>query len=115
MRQLGHRPYGDAMSNYRRDAIIRHPSVPISAAAELNDVDVPTVRDWVRHGSLVIEQSGDMEMVQLEEVTALASRRRASRNGALRDRLRQEDGTAAVLGELVNIADLQELARERKD
>jgi phage terminase Nu1 subunit (DNA packaging protein) len=104
MQQLGHRPYGDAMSNYRRDAIIRHPSVPISAAAELNDVDVPTVRDWARHGSLVIEQIGDMEVVQLEEVTALASRRRASRNG-----------TAAVLGELVNIADLQELARERKD
>jgi hypothetical protein len=55
-----------------------------------------------------------MEVVQLEEVTALASRRRASRNRGLRDRLRQEDGTVAVLAELVNIADLQQLARQRE-
>jgi phage terminase Nu1 subunit (DNA packaging protein) len=115
MRLLAHRPYGDAMNNSRRDSIIRHPSVPISAAAELTDVDVPTVRDWARRGSLVIEQRGDMEVVQLEAVTALASRRRASRNRGLRDRLRQEDGTVAVLAELVNIADLQELARQQRE
>lgn len=114
MRQLGHPPYGGAMTNDRRNALIRHPSVPIAAAAELTSVDVPTVRDWARAGSLVIEQRGDMEVVELERVTALASRRRASRNSALRDRLRQDDGTVAVLGELVNIADLQERARKRE-
>jgi phage terminase Nu1 subunit (DNA packaging protein) len=102
------------MTNDRRNALIRHPSVPIAAAAELSSVDVPTVRDWARAGSLVIEQRGDMEFVELERVTALASRRRASRNSALRDRLRQDDGTVAVLGELVNIADLQERARKRE-
>ena len=102
------------MTNYRREALIRHPSVPIAAAAELTNVDVPTVRDWARTGSLVIDQRGDMEVVELERVTALASRRRASRNGALRDRLRQEDGTVTVLGDLVNIADLQERARQRE-
>jgi hypothetical protein len=101
------------MINYRRDALVRHPSVPIAAAAELSSVDISTVREWARAGSLVIEQRGEMEVVELEGVTALASRRRASRNSALRDRLRQEDGTVAVLGELVNIADLQERARER--
>jgi phage terminase Nu1 subunit (DNA packaging protein) len=114
MRRLGHPPYGDAMTNHRRDALIRHASVPIAAAAELTSVDVPTVRDWARAGSLVIEQRGDMEVVELERVTVLASRRRTSRNGALRDRLRQEDGTVAVLGDLVNIADLQERTRERE-
>src|SRR5215210_8261555 len=113
MQQVGHHPYGDAMTNYRRDALIRHPSVPIAAAAELTSVDVPTVRDWARTGSLHIEKRGDMEVVELERVTVLASRRRASRNGALRDRLRHEDGTVAVLGDLVNISDLQELARRR--
>jgi len=29
------------MTNDKRDALIRHPSVPIAAAAELTDVDVP--------------------------------------------------------------------------
>jgi phage terminase Nu1 subunit (DNA packaging protein) len=113
MRQLGHPSYGSAMTNDRRDAVIRHPSVPIAAAAELTDVDVPTVREWARAGSLVIEQRGEMEVVELERVTALASKRRASRNGSLRDRLRQDDGTVPALGELVNIADLQDRARKR--
>ena len=114
MRRLGHPTYGDAMTDDRRSALIRHPSVPIAAAAELTDTDVLTVREWARTGSLVIEQRGDMEVVELARVTALASRRRAPRNGALRDRLRQDDGTLAVPGELVNIADLQDRARERE-
>src|SRR4026208_1333867 len=105
MRQLGHRPYGGAMTNSTRHSPTPPPSVPIAAAAELTSVDVPTVRDWARSGSLVIEQRGEREFVELGRVPALASRRRASRNSALRDRLRQEDGTVAVLGELVNIAD----------
>jgi hypothetical protein len=111
---LGHPPYGGGMTNERRDSLIRHPSVPIAAAAELTSVDVPTVRGWAREGSLLIEQRGDMEVVELDRVTALASRRRASRNGALRDRLRQDDGTVEVLGDLVDIADLQERARQRE-
>jgi phage terminase Nu1 subunit (DNA packaging protein) len=102
------------MTDDRRDAIIRHPSVTIEAAAELTDVDVPTVRGWARGGSIVIEQRGDMEVVQLDEVRALAIRRRASRNRAIHDRLREADGGAAPLAEVVNIADLQELVRKRE-
>jgi phage terminase Nu1 subunit (DNA packaging protein) len=102
------------MTDDRRDAIIRHPSVTIEAAAELTDVDVPTVRGWARGGSIVIEQRGDMEVVQLDEVRALAMRRRASRNRSIRDRLREADGGAAPLAEVVNIADLLELVRNRE-
>jgi phage terminase Nu1 subunit (DNA packaging protein) len=102
------------MTDDRRDSLIRHPSVTIEAAAELTDVDVPTVRGWARSGSIVIEQRGDMEVVQLDKVRALAMRRRASRNGAVRDRLRGADGGAAQLAEVVNIADLQGLVRERE-
>lgn len=102
------------MTDDRRDSLIRHPSVTIEAAAELTDVDVPTVRGWARSGSIVIEQRGDMEVVQLDEVRALAMRRRASRNRAVRDRLKGADGDAAPLAEVVNIADLQELVRKRE-
>jgi phage terminase Nu1 subunit (DNA packaging protein) len=102
------------MTDDRRDSLIRHPSVTIEAAAELTDVDVPTVRGWARGGSIVIEQRGDMEVVQLDEVRALAIRRRASRNRAIHDRLREADGGAAPLAEVVNIADLQELVRKRE-
>jgi phage terminase Nu1 subunit (DNA packaging protein) len=102
------------MTDDRRDSLIRHPSVTIEAAAELTDVDVPTVRGWARSGSIVIEQRGDMEVVQLDEARALAMRRRASRNRAIGDRLRGADGGAAQLAEVVNIADLQELVRERE-
>ena len=55
-----------------------------------------------------------MEVVQLDEVRALAMRRRSSRNKTIRDRLREVDGGAAPLAEVVNIADLQELVRERE-
>jgi|SRR5687768_9297381 len=115
MRFLGHPPYGVSMSENGRGSLIRHPAVTITAAAELANVDVATLRGWVGLGSLGTEHRGDMEVVQLDEVTALASRHRASRNGALRDRLRRDDGTVTVVGDLVNIADLQALARTRED
>jgi phage terminase Nu1 subunit (DNA packaging protein) len=112
MRRVGHPPYGRTMRDHRRLAIVRHPSVTIEAAAELTDVDVPTVRGWAREGTLIIEQRGDMEVVQLEEVKALAARRRAKRGG-LHDRL--ADSSMTPPGEVVNIADLQGLARERAE
>jgi phage terminase Nu1 subunit (DNA packaging protein) len=102
------------MTDDRRDSLIRHPSVTIEAAAELTDVDVPTVRGWARGGSIMIEQRGDMEVVQLDEVRALAMRRRASRNGAVRDRPKGAEDGEAPLAEVVNIADLQQLVRERE-
>ena len=101
------------MRDHRHLSLVRHPSVTVEAAAELTDVDVPTVRAWAREGALTIEQRGDMEVVQLEEVKALAARRRATKRGGLRDRLADSGETPA--GEVVNIADLQGLARERSD
>lgn len=113
MWRVGHPPYGRTMRDHRRLAIVRHPSVTIEAAAELTNVDVPTVRGWAREGTLIIEQRGDMEVVQLEEVKALAARRRATKRGVLRDRL--ADSSRMQAGEVVNIADLQGLARERAE
>jgi hypothetical protein len=53
-----------------------------------------------------------MSVVQLEEVKDLAERQRTSRYWALRDRLKDGEG-AEGLADVVNIADLQQLARER--
>ena len=91
----------------------RHPFVTLEAAAELTNVGVPTIREWARKGDLTIEQRGDMEIVPLVDVTALASRHRASRRGSLHDRLREAEGSPSP-GELVNVVDLQEWARERE-
>ena len=113
MSSIGHFTYGHDMADYRRDSLQRHPAVTIEAAAELTNLDIPTLREWARLGELVIEQRGDMEVVQLEVVTALASRHRASKRGALHNRLKETEGTARA-GEVVKVADLQELARERE-
>lgn len=113
MWRVGHPAYRRTMRDHRRLALVRHPCVTIEAAAELTNVDVPTVRGWARTGTLIIEQRGDMEVVQLEEVKALAARRRATKRGGLRDRLADSGTTPA--GEVVNIVDLQGLARERAE
>jgi len=110
MWRVGHLTYGDDMGEDRY--IIRHPSVTIEAAAALTNVEVGTIREWARRGSIRVEARGDMSVVQLEEVKKLASRHRSSRKGALRDRLKDAEG-AERLADVVNIADLQELARER--
>ena len=96
----------------RERYVIRHPSVTIEAAAALTNVEVGTIREWGKAGSIVIESRGDMSVVQLEEVKKLAERQRASRYRALRDRLKDAEG-AEDLADVVNITDLQELARER--
>jgi hypothetical protein len=110
---IGHRPYGDAMTEYRGDSLQRHPWVTIEAAAELTNVDIPTLREWAHLGDLVIEERGDMEVVALEVVTALASRHRAARRGTLHNRLREAEGKPSP-GEVVSVVDLQELARDRE-
>jgi predicted site-specific integrase-resolvase len=92
--------------------VIRHPSVTIEAAAALANVEVGTIREWEKRGSIVIETRGDMSVVQLEEVKKLAERQRTSRYRALLDRLKDTEG-ADGLADVVNIADLQELARKR--
>ena len=92
--------------------VVRHPSVTIEAAAALTNVEVGTIREWAHRGPIQVENRGDMSMVQLEEVKKLADRQRTSRYRALRDRLNDAEG-ADGLADVVNIADLQKLARER--
>ena len=95
-----------------RRYVIRHPSVTIEAAAALTQVEVGTIREWGKAGSIVIEMRGDMSVVQLEEVKRLAERQRTSGYKALRDRLKDAEGEEG-LADVVNISDLQELARTR--
>jgi hypothetical protein len=107
---VGHLPYGEDMGEDRY--VVRHPSVTIEAAAALTNVEVGTIREWARRGSIQVDERGDMSVVQLEEVKKLAERQRTSRYRALRDRLKDAEG-AEGSADLVNIADLQESARER--
>jgi hypothetical protein len=112
MRGVGHLTYAAAMTDASRASLHRHPRVTIEAASELIYVDIPTLREWARLGDLVIQERGDMEVVELEVVTALASRHRAARRGTFYDRLREAEGTPSA--DMVNVADLQELARDRE-
>lgn len=113
MRHVGQPTYCANMTEDRPDGLIRHPSVTIEAAAELTNEAVATLRGWAGRGALLIERRGDMDVVQLDEVRAVASKHRASRRGALQDRLRDRD--SETLADVVSIVDLQQLARERGD
>jgi hypothetical protein len=64
-----------------RTASGEHVSVTVGAAARLVDVDVATIRHWSEIGSLEIERRGDMDVVRLDKVKALAN---SSRLGAER-------------------------------
>src|SRR5688500_10724845 len=108
MRDVGHFTYDAAMTDGSRASLHRHPRVTIEAASQLIYVDIPTLREWARLGDLVIEERGDMEVVELEVVTALASRHRAARRGSLHNRLRDAEGTPPS-GDVVTVVDLQEL------
>lgn len=82
----------------------------LQAAAELVRVDAETIRRWTDAGSIEIERRGDMEVVRLDQVRAVAASNhgRRQRGAALRERL---DG--ATLGETLSVIDLQERARDR--
>lgn len=113
MRHVTQPTYCANMTEDRPDGLIRHPSVTIEAAAELTNEPVATLRGWASRGALGIERRGDMDVVQLDEVRAVVSRERASKRRALQDRLRASDSVTS--GDVVNIVDLQQLARERGD
>jgi hypothetical protein len=112
MRDVDHFTYDAAMTDANRASLHRQPRVTIEAASELIYVDIPTLREWARLGDLVIEQRGDMEVVELEVVTALASRHRAAKRGSFHDRLREGTATPPS-SDLVSVVDLQNLARDR--
>lgn len=89
-------------------------SVTIECAAELLNVEVRTIHQWSAIGSLRIERRGDVELVHLGQVRALARSpivtgdRRENRRGGLRALLREATPVDAQ-----SVAGLQALARER--
>jgi hypothetical protein len=89
-------------------------SVTIESAAELLNVEVRTIRQWSAIGSLQIERRGDVELVHLGQVKALARFRMGTgdrteiRRGGLRTLLREATPVDAQ-----SVAGLQALARER--
>lgn len=89
-------------------------SVTIESAAELLNVEVRAIRQWSAIGSLRIERRGDVELVHLGQVRALARSaivtgdRRENRRGGLRALLREATPVDAQ-----SVAGLQALARER--
>ena len=88
----------------------KHASVPVEAAAELVNVDTATIRRWSDSGFVEIEWRGDMEVVRLDTVEALAASQRQRGNettDGLRARLE-----GATVPEL-SVIDLQELVRDR--
>lgn len=83
----------------------------LQAAADLVRVDAETIRRWTDAGSIEIERRGDMEVVRLDQVRALAASsrpRRRSGADALRERLQ-----GVTLGGTLSVIDLQERAREQ--
>ena len=89
-------------------------SVTIESAAELLNVEVRTIRQWSAIGSLQIERQGDVELVHLGLLRALARSpivtgdRRENQRGGLRALLREATPVDAQ-----SLAGLQALARER--
>jgi hypothetical protein len=89
-------------------------TVSIESAAELMRVEVRAIRQWSAIGSLQIERRGDVELVHLGQVKALArspiaigDRKEIQRSG-LRGLLREAKPVDAQ-----SVAGLQALARER--
>lgn len=88
-------------------------SVTIESAAELLNVEVRAIRQWSAIGSLRIERRGDVELVHLGQVKALA--RSPMVTG---DRKESQRGLRALLREATpvdapSVSGLQALARER--
>ena len=90
-------------------------SVPIESAAELMHIEVRAIREWSAIGSIEIERQGDVELVHLGQVKALAhsavgdADRSEIQRGGLRGLLR---GAGTV--DAQSVAGLQALARERE-
>jgi len=88
-------------------------NVTVEAAVELARVDIQTITRWSDVGSLQIERIGDMRVVHLDEVKALATTQRTAervcRNAALRALLKE----ATPVESPNHVARLQRLARTR--
>ena len=89
-------------------------SISIESAAELMNIEVREIRRWSAIGSLQIERRGEMEVVHLGQVKALARSpiamgdRKEARRGALWALLREAKSVDAQ-----SVAGLQALARAR--
>jgi hypothetical protein len=89
----------------------KYAAVTVDAAAELVNVDAGTIRYWSELGSVEIEWRGDMEVVRLDQVRAVASSNAPRRPARRREGLRRRLEGATV--EDLDITDLQQLARDR--
>jgi DNA-binding transcriptional MerR regulator len=102
------------MRNRYGEALGKHASVTVEAAARLVDVDIATIRHWSDVGSLEIEQRGDMDVVRLDQVRALTTsprrggERTRTRHGAIRALLRD-----AAKVESLSVSGLQQMVREK--
>ena len=90
-------------------------SVTIESAAQLLNIEVRAIREWSAIGSIQIDRRGDVELVHLGQVRALARSpvalgdRKETTRGGLRGLLR---GAGTV--DAQSVAGLQALARERE-
>jgi hypothetical protein len=99
------------MSASEASSIVPDPQVTLVAAAELAEVELVKVLGWAGHGTITVEQIGDMDVVRLEEVRGVAARERSAKRNTLRDRLRGASPVVSV--DDLDIEGLQRLARER--
>jgi hypothetical protein len=92
-------------------SVISHASVPIEAAGELAGVEVGQIRRWAANGAVEIEQRGELEVIRLDVVEALARSARTSHRDRRYMLRRLLDGARL---ETRSVIELQMLARERE-
>ena len=91
--------------------MVSHASVPIEAAGELAGVEVDQIRRWAAIGAVEIEQRGELEVIRLDIVEALAqSPRTSDRDRRYMLRRLLEGATLQTK----SVVELQMLARERE-
>jgi phage terminase Nu1 subunit (DNA packaging protein) len=95
------------------EAVHRHASVTVEAAAELVNVDAATIRRWSESGSVQIERQGDMEVVRLDQLHLASAYSRREHTSTQRGGLRGRLEGATIDDQSVSA--LQELARDRAD
>jgi hypothetical protein len=98
-------------SRESRRSLVNNASVPLEAASELVGVQIGQIRGWAENGSIEIERRGDLEVVHLDAVEALAHPRHVAHRDRCYMLRRLLDG---ITLETQSVLELQQLARERE-
>lgn len=85
--------------------------MPIEAASELVGVEIGQIRSWAETGAVEIERRGNLQVVRLDVVEALAHPRHMPQRDRCYMLRRLLDG---VTLETKGVTELQELVRERE-